>query len=517
MPMFPPNPQTPQQLVPLSQTPAPLDLDDIQGDVLIGLQKKAQRLVFFQIANTALFKRALTAVLLPRIVTGAEAHRREERLRNRKVEAVDAGKAPDGLVEMCGLNIAFTHQGLQKLANGLNTGMLPAAFMRPATDIARQCGDPLDGAGQPTQWDPAFPRDAIDGVINIAGSSREVVDETWAKIAVEVERAITEVWRDGAVGDVRPGTFAGREHFGWRDGISQPAVEGLAVPFPGQRCMPAGNFVVGAAGGSPPAAGLEWMANGSYMVFRKLEQDVDAFERFVAEQAANLGMDEGLLAARMMGRWKSGAPLALSPLADDPILGEDPMRNNDFDYADDRFQRRCPYASHVRKTNPRAEPNVPGGNRSIMRQGIPYGSERAADAQGKRGLLFVCYQADIETQFEKQQRDWANVSNFPQGHVRPGGAPGLPSPRANQPVTPGLDPVIGQPGQVGTPSPSAYMMPGVPQPQASGMDEPVPNYPVGTIGSQLPAGAAQTYVTARATLYLFAPSRSAIEMRLSAP
>src|SRR5206468_4642261 len=87
--------------------------------------------------------------------------------------------------------------------------------------------------------------------------------------------------------------------------------------------------------GARPEMAAPWMRNGSYMVFRRLEQKVPEFRRFVREQAARLGMDPELLAARMVGRWKSGAPIELAPRLDDPRLGRDPDRNNDFDYSDD--------------------------------------------------------------------------------------------------------------------------------------------------------------------------------------
>jgi Dyp-type peroxidase family len=268
--------------------------------------------------------------------------------------------------------------------------------------------------------------------------------------------------------------------------------------------VPASAFVIT----GDPAPGSEWMAEGSFMVFRKLEQNVAAFEAFVKDQARQLGMDEALLAARMMGRWKSGAPLALAPLADDAAMGADPTRNDDFDHANDPFQRRCPYGAHTRKTNPRAEPNLAGGvgNQRIMRQGIPYGAEASDDPAGTRGLLFVCYQSDIASQFEKQQHDWANDPDFPPAKPRPQQRPGQ--------VRPGLDPIIGQP-RSGAPAPSIYAPAGMPQEPAVGMDEPIPNYPTGINGSALPAGAAQTYVTARATLYLFAPSKTAMAMHFA--
>ena len=132
--------------------------------------------------------------------------------------------------------------------------------------------------------------------------------------------------------------------------------------LPGQDLVWPGEFVFGYPGqhpkdpvkpGKPPEMAAPWMKNGSFMVFRRLEQKVPEFRKFVAEQAARLGMDRELLAARMVGRWKSGAPMELAPLRDNSALGADDSRNNDFSYADDPAQRRCPYAAHIRKVYPR--------------------------------------------------------------------------------------------------------------------------------------------------------------------
>ena len=504
--------QTPQQLVPNAPTNGALDLGDIQGDVLIGLQKNAQLLVFFTIIDVIAFKTALRGVILPLITSCEEAHRREGELRERKVAATtapDVGNDWRAVVPMSGLNIAFTAKGLNLLVPGENTGAVAPALGRSAHDIAALCGDPIDGTQRPSSWDLAFPHDAIDGVLNLAGSSREEVDSTWARLKARLRGVINDGWPNGAVGDVRKGDARGYEHFGWRDGVSQPAVSGLAEPYPGQATVDPHVFVLGAQGGPQLPANLAWMSNGSYMVFRKLEQNVAAFENFVVTEAERHGMDADLLAARMIGRWKSGAPLALAPLADDAELGRRPDRNNDFDYSRDPFQRRCPYGAHIRKTNPRADFNV--GDSRIMRQGISYGRELSEDPNGTRGLLFVCYQADIANQFEKQQHDWANTPGFVGGKSRPIGRAGM--------VTPGLDPIIGQPlaaTPVGVPVQPMYQNL-VPQPLGAPpvpMDEPMPNYPIGSVQSELSTAPAQQYVTARATLYLFVPSISAIATKL---
>lgn len=499
--------QTPQQLLqPSAAAPQlALALADIQGDVIIGLQKKWQRFVFFSIsADVAGFKVALRGPVARDVTSAERARERENQLRDHKLAGAPRSVPPSGfLIPMTGLNVAFTRSGLSKLLPGVSLdGPGLGVLARSSADIARACADRMNGP-MPAEWEPAFLTAQIDGVFLITGATKDEVDAAWTKLKAELGPTAMEVWPGGAIGNVRPGTAAGHEHFGWQDGISQPAVKGIADPFPGQDVVPPGLFVFGQEG-APPAP-FPWMANGSLMVFRKLAQAVAEFDQFLRDEGDKLGTDPALLGARMMGRWKSGAPLALAPLQDDRELGGRADRNNDFDFSDDAGQRRCPFGSHIRKTNPRSD--LPGQvqARRIMRAGIPYGPE-VADAPGaERGLLFVCYQTSIESQFEFVQASWSNNTGFASGKTRPSiptGAFSVPAPPPGMPqlpvaVTVGHDPIIGQAG-------------GGPR----FMDEPVPNYPTGVQRSTLPL--ARQFVTPRAGLYLFVPSISALTGPLSA-
>jgi Dyp-type peroxidase family len=233
------------------------------------------------------------------------------------------------------------------------------------------------------------------------------------------------------------------------------------------------------------------MRNGSYMVFRRLEQKVPEFHRFVREQAARLGMAPELLAARMVGRWKSGAPMELAPLREDLRLGGDENRNNDFEFADDPHQRKCPYAAHIRKVYPRNEVDEAEAQRHrIIRRGITFGPEvepGETTTRHKRGLMFVCYQTSIEQQFEYVQRQ-ANDPGFVGGKRRPGGGP----------VTPGIDPIIGQ----------------APGNGPREMDEPYPNYPAGSRRTTLTIP--KEFVELTAAAYFFMPSITALRNVLTA-
>ena len=130
-----------------------------------------------------------------------------------------------------------------------------------------------------------------------------------------------------------------KEPFGFRDGISHPAIEGSGIPGtnPHEQPLKAGEFVLGYTdeiGGMQKTTPEILGRNGTYVVFRKLHQRVADFRRFLKTNS-NSSDDEELLAAKMMGRWRSGAPLALCPFHDDPELGADPQRNNAFMFEED--------------------------------------------------------------------------------------------------------------------------------------------------------------------------------------
>jgi Dyp-type peroxidase family len=425
-----------------------LDLDDIQGDVLEGLQKDIENFIFFRIADTHSFKSLIKQHVVRRITSAQQVRQRQLTIeRHRKL-----GQRP--LEGFQGLNLSFTKDGLAQLIGGGRMSLDPS-FEKGASDqyTVKSLNDPLTST-----WVKKFVSDRIDGVFLITGRHLSAVTFHSNELLRLLSGCIRVVYSE--IGTTRPGAERGHEHFGFLDGISNPGIRGLTRPqkpiyqpnqgLPGQDLVWPGEFVFGYPGqdsedpydeGRPPDMAAPWMRNGSYMVFRRLEQKVPEFRRFVAARAARLGMDRELLAARMVGRWKSGAPLELAPLRDDPRLGADEKRNNDFDFSDDPSQRKCPYAAHIRKVYPRDDT----GNEAevqrhrIIRQGITFGPELApgeTTTKHTRGLMFVCYQTSIERQFEYIQRR-ANDPNFVGGKKRPSGAG----------VTPGFDPIIGQGGR----------------------------------------------------------------------
>ena len=213
-----------------------------------------------------------------------------------------------------------------------------------------------------------------------------------------------------------------KEHFGFRDGISHPAIEGSGIlgTNPKERPLKAGEFVLGyrdEIGGIQMPEPEILGRNGTYVVFRKLHQRVAAFRRYLKVNSTD-PEDEKLLAAKMMGRWRSGAPLALSPFHDDHDLGADRRRNNDFLYKeDDPAGFKTPGGSHIRRTNPR-DASIAGVSRihRMIRRGTAYGPplpEGVLEDDGHdRGLMFAFVGAHLGRQFEFVQSQWINDGVF---------------------------------------------------------------------------------------------------------
>ena len=478
-----------------------LELNDIQGDVLVGMQKNAELFIFFNIAESVRFKSLVKRYIVDELTSGWRVLDRERLVMERK----QLGEPP--AEPWLGLNLGFTKDGMTRVLGPRRLAMDPA-FERGAAhpDTIALLNDP-----PVTSWLADYRSDRIDGVFLITGPNPSFVTYHGNSLRQRLEPAIKVVYAE--MGTVRPGRDRGREHFGFIDGVSQPGVRGLTrasrpsiAPdqgLPGQDLVWPGEFVLGYPGQNPkdanragPVAPLPapWARNGSYMVFRRLEQLVPEFRRFVAAQAARLGIYPDLLAARMVGRWRSGAPLELAPLRDNPWLGANDKRNNDFGYADDPLQRACPYAAHIRKANPRDDP--PGGRSEtlahrIIRSGIPFGPEVAAGettTQQSRGLMFVCYQASIERGFEFIQRRYSDNPDFVGGKRRPDD---------HSPVVPGFDPIIGQAPGNGPRS----------------MDEPAPNYPAGNRRTVLDMP--EQFVIVTASGYFFMPSIAALRTLLA--
>ncbi len=217
----------------------------------------------------------------------------------------------------------------------------------------------------------------------------------------------------------------GRTSFGFKDGIGQPAVEGSGRPptNPRQPALKAGEIILGypdETGELAPMPTPDVLGrNGTYVVFRKLQTKVAAYRRYLRDRAAGQE-DEELLGAKMVGRWQSGAPLALAPDRDDPELGGDGRRNNDFGFADDLRGFKCPVGSHARRANPRDSLDQDGSVdvrlHRMIRRGTSYGPVLPPgvleDDGEERGIIFVFAGAHLKRQFEFVKTQWLNDGIF---------------------------------------------------------------------------------------------------------
>jgi Dyp-type peroxidase family len=217
----------------------------------------------------------------------------------------------------------------------------------------------------------------------------------------------------------------GRTSFGFKDGIGQPAMEGTGVPGSGagERPIKAGEFILGypdETGSTGPVPTPEVLGlNGTYLAFRKLHTRVAAYRQYLRAKAASRE-EEALLGAKMVGRWPSGAPLALCPERDDPGLGRDPDRNNRFGYGDDLRGFKCPAGAHTRRANPRDaldhEMSADVRLHRMFRRGTSYGPmlpEGVLEDDGAdRGIIFVFVGAHPKRQFEFVKTQWLNDGIF---------------------------------------------------------------------------------------------------------
>ena len=198
--------------------------------------------------------------------------------------------------------------------------------------------------------------------------------------------------------DAIPPYNVARDHFGYRDRLTEVAIEGAGVePTPGSGgYIKAGEFILGypdEEGPSPELPQPEILTrNGSYMAYRRLQEHVGAFREFL-RQNGKTPEEQELVAAKLMGRWRSGAPLILAPEKDDPALANDPQRNNDFNYGEmDPHGYAVPLGAHIRRMNPR-DTAVNVKRRRMIRRGATYGppfpegmSDDAIDRRKIKGL-----------------------------------------------------------------------------------------------------------------------------------
>ncbi|MEO1671730.1 MAG: Dyp-type peroxidase [Cyanobacteria bacterium J06631_2] len=278
-------------------------------------------------------------------------------------------------------------------------------------------------------WESGFRQD-IHALILIADDNinelLQLVNQVTAKL-----RPVAHILHreDGFV--IRNNAHQAIEHFGFADGVSQP----LFLKRDIEKVAPQGFDKW------DPRASLDLVlvkdpngktedSYGSYLVYRKLEQNVKAFREDQQQLAQKLEMDEELAGALVMGRFADGTPVSESDQPTRPITL--PLN---FNFDEDVAGSKCPFHAHIRKTNPRGDKTRIGvyesladeKNRRIVRRAISYGeSDTTKEPETDSGLLFLCFQSDLENQFNFMQAFWSNNTSFVQDNVGP-------------------DPVIGQP------------------------------------------------------------------------
>ncbi|MBV9772263.1 MAG: hypothetical protein JOZ32_22010 [Bryobacterales bacterium] len=261
-----------------------LETNDIQGDILVGLQKNAERFIFFGIQDIQAFKSALREKIAPEITTTEQTIRNEHAL----IDAKAKGEPLSDATEFFGFNIGFTREGLAGLISDVD--MNDDSFAAGAIQRAGQLGDQLDGDGRLAGWKPEFTTEPLDihGLILVTGKSQESVEKRASEILADIGSSI--VVRYAETGLVRPTPNRGHEHFGWKDGISQPGVKGIENLCEGQRPIDAGSFVFGYGQNANLSAPQSWLRNGSFLVFRRLQQFVPEFEAFLAKLQQRLAL-----------------------------------------------------------------------------------------------------------------------------------------------------------------------------------------------------------------------------------
>jgi Dyp-type peroxidase family len=464
----------------LPPTEPVLEMQEIQGIAVPGFLKPHQALVGFVCEESTDAIRAFKDYLrttADELATAAQTL--EDRRQFRSSQRGRAKrKAPSPLVAL-----AITYPGLKKLTPGAQE--IPSdAFRDGLASRSAYLGDPTGAQqeGNPKHWKVGGPRNELDALLIVAGDTRAAVDARANEWMARLKKYKLKVsYRES--GNVRQ-DLPGHEHFGFDDGVSQPGIRGRASEeaddfiterhidsgtepehslfgYPGQDLVWPGVLVLGYPAtspdplipGQPASATPPWTRNGSFLVFRRLRQDVGLFWRTMRKEAARLAnipgfetMSDEKLASRIVGRWRSGAPVNRVADADNPALGADKNANNHFKFDShtlpvplrsgktdpyppstaDPAGIVCPWAAHIRKVNTRDSASDMGGRdatyiRRLLRVGVPFGKplknryayERDEGARGERGLLFLSIQASIEEQFEFLMARWMGDPSRP--------------------------------------------------------------------------------------------------------
>lgn len=429
-----------------------LDLLDIQGNVIRAYGRfkfPVARYIFLHVREGEGAKaRAFVAAVTQKVTT-----------------SVNWGEGPDPVEKPTAtVNIAFSYQGLKRLqlprASLIGFPMEFVMGMKQRKDIL---GD--DGPSDPEHWDPIWKNEKdIHLFISLNGQTPAYLEECWQWLQEQVaQTGDAVVLLKGHRGDdgaddlpyqdvhvlFENGEPVSKEHFGYTDGIGDPVFEGL--PGEAERVigrgkqtekggwapLATGEFILGhpdEAKEYPKApAPLLLSRNGTFMVYRKLHENVGTFNAFLEREGSNFPGGKELLAAKFVGRWRdNGAPLVSAPDAESKKTWDHRFARADekerdkmlsgFTYNNDMSGAKCPFSAHMRRINPRGSlefakgafdtPGALANRRRVMRRGLPYGEVKdPARDDGNHGIIIMMLNADISRQFEFVQQQWINYGN----------------------------------------------------------------------------------------------------------
>jgi Dyp-type peroxidase family len=403
-------------------------LDNLQGNAIKSHGRNESRHVFLKFTGPKAQVRSwIKTKIAPRVLTAAAQR------------AQSAAGGDGGLVILFYLSAeGYRYLGLDPAK--LKSRIFNKGMKHQGTNLIRELFDIDNKDPKPDKWEPGFQK-TIHAMVSLADDqaqdqTRLLNELSLLKIQitglaeillVDEGRALRRTVRDG-VTLVRPEPI---EHFGYYDGISQPLftkedldqykAEGKGDPDTGW----------------DPGASLDLLvekdpfttapdAYGSYLVYRKLYQNFGEFQAREEKLGDDIPLPEEQGGAMAVGRFEDGTPVVKFP-------DDGHAYTNDFVFkSDDPDGWKCPAHAHIRKVNPRGTtPHTSFEDerrRRITRRGIPYGKpmpeicdaeETDDDPAADRGLLFMCYQANIEKQFEFIQRTWVDNPNFPESVLRP--------------------------------------------------------------------------------------------------